>query len=311
MDLSKLHSFSHTNELFFDLIGSNPLVKSEQTLINECNRIGRLICEETNTDLVQDIYTDDESRIYRETVAPILRSPETFLANKTKVEYDIVFISYMEENADENYNKLLSRFPRAKRVHGIKGIHNAHIEAAKHCTTDYFWVVDADAEILDTFMFDHDIFFYDKLKVRVWRSINPVNDLVYGYGGVKLLPRISTIHMKKEKPDMTTSICKYYEPIMVVSNVTVFNTDAFNTWRSAFRECCKLASQVIDNQNDSDTMQRLDTWCTEGADKLFGEYAIHGAKTGRLYGIKYTGDLESLRKINDFEWMREQFDKFY
>ena len=46
--------------------------------------------------------------------------------------YDIVFISYQEPNADENYNKLLKRFPLAKRVHGVKGIHQAHILSLIH-----------------------------------------------------------------------------------------------------------------------------------------------------------------------------------
>jgi len=37
--------------------------------------------------------------------------------------YDIIFISYNEPNADKNWLALKSRFPMAKRVHGIKGIH--------------------------------------------------------------------------------------------------------------------------------------------------------------------------------------------
>ena len=49
--------------------------------------------------------------------------------------YDMVFISYQEPNADENWDKLKSRFPLARRVHGVKGIHQAHIEAAKKSHT--------------------------------------------------------------------------------------------------------------------------------------------------------------------------------
>jgi len=64
--------------------------------------------------------------------------------------YDIVFISYNETNAEENWLKLKERFPRAKRVDGVKGIHQAHIAAAKKCFTKMFWVVDADAIILKT-----------------------------------------------------------------------------------------------------------------------------------------------------------------
>ncbi len=63
--------------------------------------------------------------------------------------YDIVFISYEEPNADEVYAELKARFPMAKRVHGVKGIHQAHIAAAKKCFTKMFWVVDGDARLKD------------------------------------------------------------------------------------------------------------------------------------------------------------------
>ena len=65
--------------------------------------------------------------------------------------YDIVFISYKEPNADEVYAKLKETYPMAKRVHGVDGIHNAHVAAAKKCFTKMFWVVDGDAVIKDDF----------------------------------------------------------------------------------------------------------------------------------------------------------------
>jgi len=71
--------------------------------------------------------------------------------------YDIVFISYQEPNADKNYSKLKERFPMTKRVHGVKGIHQAHIAAAKKSFTKMFWIVDGDAEILDDFDFDYTV----------------------------------------------------------------------------------------------------------------------------------------------------------
>ena len=45
--------------------------------------------------------------------------------------FDIFFISYQEPNADVNFAILQDRFPIAQRVHGVKGIHQAHKEAAK------------------------------------------------------------------------------------------------------------------------------------------------------------------------------------
>ena len=120
--------------------------------------------------------------------------------------YDIVFISYQEPNADANYATLKAKFPMAKRVHGVKGIHQAHIKAAKKCFTKMFWIVDADAIIMDDFNFDYVVPNHQLDHVHVWRSQNPVNDLVYGYGGVKLFPRKLTIVMDTSKPDMTTKV---------------------------------------------------------------------------------------------------------
>jgi len=239
-----------------------------------------------------------------------------FIANKKEVDvvistpkpHDIVFISYQEPNADENYERILKRYPNTKRIHGVKGIHQAHIEAAKLCDTEMFWIIDGDAVIVDSFNFDYQVAQWDKETVHVWRSQNPVNDMVYGYGGVKLFPTDLTINMDISKPDMTTSISSKFKAVHDISNITAFNTDAFNSFKSGFRECCKLASKVIDRQKDDETEKRLKIWCTVGENKQYGKYAIAGAKAGAAYGEKYRGDLESLKKINDFEWLQEQFN---
>ena len=223
--------------------------------------------------------------------------------------YDIVFISYNEAYADENWNSLKSRFPTAKRVDGVKGIHQAHIKAAKKCFTKMFWVVDADAKLLDSFDFDYEVDEYNFETVHVWRSLNPVNGLTYGYGGVKLLPRALTIKMDTNKPDMTTSISSKFKAVNTVSNFTAFNTDPFSTWRSAFRECAKLASKTIQGQVDDETQQRLDIWCSVGKDKDYGNYAIAGANAGRLYGLDNISNIDALMKINDYDWLYEQFSK--
>jgi len=221
--------------------------------------------------------------------------------------YDIVFISYKESNAEKNWEALKSRFAFAKRVDGVKGIHQAHIAAAKKCFTKMFWVVDADAELLDEFAFNYEVDEYNLDTVHVWRSKNPVNDLVYGYGGVKLLPRTKTIKMDTSRADMTTSISDRFKAIDETSNITAFNTDSFSAWRSGFRECAKLASQTIDRQDNSETIERLEVWCNQGVNRPFGIDAIKGAKAGRNFGEKNKDNPVKLQKINDFEWLKETF----
>lgn len=222
--------------------------------------------------------------------------------------YDIVFISYQELNADSNYQQLVDRFPTAKRIHGIKGIHQAHIAAAKKCFTKMFWIIDGDAQVVDDFDFSYIVPEHQLDHVHVWRSQNPVNKLVYGYGGVKLFPRKLTINMDITKPDMTTSITNKFKAMPDISNITSFNSDPFSTWRSAFRECCKLSSKIIDRQKDDETNKRLHTWCTVGEGELFGNYAIAGAKAGASYGARNNKNKEALYKINDFDWLKEQFN---
>jgi len=223
--------------------------------------------------------------------------------------YDIVFISYQEPNADENFAALKERFPTVKRVHGVKGIHQAHIAGAKLCFTKMFWIVDGDAQILDNFDFSYKVDRWDLDVVHVWRCKNPINDLIYGYGGIKLFPRQATIDMDLSKPDMTTSISNKFKAVQELANITAFNTGEFETWKSAFRECCKLSSKVIDRQKDKETEDRLDIWCTVGADRMYGEYAIAGAKLGREYGEKYKDSPQDLRRINDFDWLKEKFNE--
>ena len=234
----------------------------------------------------------------------------------TPKPYDIVFISYNEPTADENFAKLLTRFPRAKRIHGVTGIHQAHIAAAKHATTDMFWVVDADAIIDNGFNFDFEYIPFYNLQARrilhsivhVWQSKNPLNDLVYGYGGVKLLPRELAIKMDVTKPDMTTSsISSEFKAMPTISNLTAFNTDPFNTWKSAFRECVKLSSRAIEGQINSETQSRLDVWCTVASGD-YSDFAIAGALAGRKYGQENAGNIPAISLINDFTWLRVQFE---
>lgn len=219
--------------------------------------------------------------------------------------YDIVFISYEEPNADINYAALKEQFPMAKRVHGVKGIHQAHIAAAKKCFTKMFWIVDADALVLDDFNFDYKVPDHQSDHVHVWRSQNPINDLVYGYGGIKLFPRKLTIDMDTTKPDMTTSISSKFKAVSEIANITAFNTDPFNTWKSAFRECAKLSAKIIDRQKNDETEQRLETWCTRGEDRPYGSYAIAGARAGRKFGLSDSNDI---KLINDFDWLKERFN---
>lgn len=238
----------------------------------------------------------------------IANKVETAIPASSPKPFEVVFISFNEPNAEINYKRLLEKCPDAKRVHGVVGIHNAHKKAAELVTSDMFWIVDGDAVIEEDFDFTYQPPKWDFNTVHVWRSKNPVNGLIYGYGGVKLFPRKLTLNMDMSLPDMTTSISKNFKPMSQVSNITHFDTDPFNAWKSAFRECVKLSSKVISRQKDSETSERLKSWKTTGIETPYGKYAISGATMGSEYGEKHRGDMEQLKKINDFKWLEEVFN---
>ena len=181
---------------------------------------------------------------------------------------DVIQISYHEESADENFELLQIFAPLAKQVKGVKGIFNAHKAAAEIAETSHFYVIDADAVIDEQFNFSFrpssTVDFYPGVMesecVFVWRSRNPVNDLLYGYGGAKLFPRKAMREAENWNVDMTTSIGCPFVPKFQISNITQFNTDPFSAWRSAFRECTKLASAIIPNNDNTDNEYRLKVW---------------------------------------------------
>jgi hypothetical protein len=43
-------------------------------------------------------------------------------------------------------------------------------------------------------------------------------------------------------------------------------------------------------------------WCD------LGIYAMRGAIAGRKYGKDNVGNIQALSKINDFSWLKDQFD---
>ena len=170
-----------------------------------------------------------------------------------------------------------------------------------------FWVVDGDAKLMEHFKFDYRVPFWDQDMVHVWRSKNAVNDLEYGYGGVKLLPRKAVMNITDFTTDMTTSLSPKFKAMNEVSNISVFDTDEYSTWKSSFRECVKLASRSINRQENMETEKRLDIWCKE-AKGPFAEYVLLGANAGRAYGVANSNKPDNLRKINDFDWLKEQFN---
>ena len=213
---------------------------------------------------------------------------------------DVIFISYKELNADENWNRVLEKAPWAKRVHGVEGIFNAHKAAAKLAKTDMFFVVDGDAWLVDDWQFDFQPGIFDRDCAYVWSSINPVNDLIYQNGGVKLFSKQELIKQRKWTTlDMFTGIMPKIKVENRVSCITAFNVDEFSTWRSAFRECVKLYT--------SNQMGKLNSWLDSNINKPYGKYAMLGAQDACQYAKNNEGNHKNLLNINNYSWLENHF----
>jgi hypothetical protein len=227
----------------------------------------------------------------------ILRHEDLYLQDKPQ---DIVFISYDEENADKNYEVLLNRFPYAKRIHGVEGMLNAMKEAANKSTTPYFYAVFAKTVIHDDFMFNHQPDWLSNPKNYIFYAYNPVLDYSYGHGSIVMydVDWLMSVTEKDLNIDFTTS--HEVEVIPEVSCINMFDSP-YGAWRTAFREAFKLAS--------SETVEdryRLKLWCTKENTDL-GKYS----KAGANMGADHFKQNKNESKINDWVWLRQQFDQWY
>ena len=244
-----------------------------------------------------------------------LLTVETFQKSESAIKdatSSIILLSYYEPQASAKFDVLHERFGnRVKHVKNVPGIVDAHYTAANVSGTEFFFIVDADADVLDTFNFDYYPSDESREFVHVWRSQNPLNGLTYGYGGVKLFSRAMFNKEPGKFIDLTTSISMKGTIVLEeISNVTRFNIDALSTWRSAFRECAKLASKTIHGTNEKETNYRLNTWLTTASGD-FDKYCLHGARAGNQFGIKFQNDPIELNRINDFEWLATEFRSYF
>jgi hypothetical protein len=227
---------------------------------------------------------------------------------KPQMPFDIFMIAYGEPNAAENWARLQSIAPEARRIENIRGIVACYSACAEASRTPYCFTVDADNWMLDGFRFE--VPFEPRPdEIALWYADNPINGLRYAHGAIKLLPvaLMKTVSMGGHV-DFSTSVTRnrYTE---ICASEHRFNADPYSTWAGAFRECAKLAigTTIGDALGRKLAQHRLAIWCTKGADAKFGSWCLKGAREGRRYGLEHSRDLAGLSRINDFDWLRARF----
>lgn len=247
------------------------------------------------------------------------------MSNITSInEFDIVFISYDEPNADENYNDLLEKAPWAKRSHGVFGSDAAHKAAAELAETDRFITVDAD-NIVDPAFFgvEVDMSNITDTDVISWAGRNQVNGLVYGNGGIKCWPKDVVMNMQthenapagnaRAQVDFCWNI-NYVQMNNIYCNV-MNNGSPLQAWRAGFREGVKMGlvdGDVIDprylkSQVHDKNYKRLLTWMSVGEDEDNGIWAVYGARLGCYMTNIKRADWD-WKNVRDFEWLTNYFN---
>lgn len=235
------------------------------------------------------------------------------------VEFDVIFLSYDEPNADLHYADLCTKVPWAKRVHGVKGSDHAHKAAAELSETEWFITVDADNIVHHEF-FNLDLDMTDpKIKVYGWCGRNNVNGLRYGNGGLKIWNKEFVLKMQTHENSQSdraqVDFCweDGYRNFPRVYSDSIITGSPFQAWRAGFREGVKMtlldgvrvSPQEIKERIWWHNVHRLRVWSTVGLHEENGKYAVLGARMG-TYMTNCT-DWDYIQ-VRDFEVLREIYE---
>jgi hypothetical protein len=251
------------------------------------------------------------------------------MSNKFRVlDYDIIYLSYDEPNAEKNYADLCKKIPWAKRIHGVKGSDAAHKACAEISETDRFITIDGDNIVNSEFLsqeFDlsnhEDAHWNSEIALEncviSWSAKNHINGLMYGNGGIKCWPKKKVLDMRTHEnadpnnPHAQVDFCWDLEYIQMNScySEIMNNASPQQAWRAGFREGVKMSldrgiKPTLEqfHKNHWKNMHRLYIWLMIGADVENGLWAIYGARQGLVKTMLSDWDYVNVR---DFDWLNE------
>lgn len=237
----------------------------------------------------------------------------------------VIFLSYDEPNADENYQYLMENHPnkeKIKRVHGVKGFDAAHKEAARVADAPRFFTIDADCRVDKTIWTRSIELTPDVARATMsWSSRNLVNGLVYGNGGVKLWFTEHVMNMRShesaDKQDGRNNVDFCWDPdnykqMNNTYGVVHNNATPKQAFRAGFREGIKMGLDQGEKVAVEDFTHKMYPanyarwliWQTVGRDVENGAWVIYGARLAawKLYIENFDHTV-----IADYDW----FSKFW
>ena len=219
-------------------------------------------------------------------------------------KFDIIVLGYKEPDLQSNYEQIKKQFPHAKLVSGIQGNVNAYKRCAEISETEYFWTVFAKSKLNDDFLFDYHPDCLEKPHHYIFKCYNPMIDYAYGHMGIILYHKQMVLDAEKWGPDFTCSF-----PVKLVdqiSNTANYFQTPFLTYRTAFRESVKLASNCIVGSDTAQNHFILDKWLNASA----GKYSDWNSK-GSRDAVQFVKDGEDLHKIMDWQYLVDKFTSTY
>ena len=221
---------------------------------------------------------------------------------------DIVFISNGEPNAEKNYERLVS-IARNRTIHRVKDITGrnlAYRAAAELSKTDWFFAVFAKLEIAQNFNFDWKPDYWQEPKHYIFRAANPVNGLNYGHQALIAYNK-NLVLSTTEVRDLDFTLEAPHTVVPINSGIARFNTDAWTTWRTAFREVLKLKHYVQTRTSTLETKVRLESWQIDSG-APFSEDSVRGAQDALDYYAEVQGDLEKLKLSYEWAWLKQRYE---
>ena len=219
---------------------------------------------------------------------------------------DVVFISYDEPEAEDNWQKLKQRCSRAQRIHGVSGIEHALEAAANVSTTPWYYAVFAKTKLVDEFAFDFVPDYLQQPKHYIFDCRNLSNDLVYGHMAVKMY-NCQGIRQVNQRGNwgLDHTLSFEHESVPILSCTADFATTPYHAWRTAFRETAKL-SYFESQAGTVDGAYRLRVWLSRAHGRN-SEWVLQGARDGAEFFTTTNGNLDQLLQSFRWQWLRDYF----
>jgi hypothetical protein len=228
--------------------------------------------------------------------------------NKNFPQLDIIFVSNGEIEEQRCFDHLqYASNTEVTWIRGINGRTAALHAAALASTTPWFFCVPGKLHVKLDFNWFWLPDYWQGPKHYIFQAHNPVNGLEYGHQALVCYNK--NLVLATTDPGLDFTMSQPTETVPILSGTAVFNTDAWQTWRTAFREVVKLM-HFNATEPTLETEHRLNIWLTQ-AQGPFAEDCLQGALDAKAYYTSVNGNYDLLKLSYDWAWLKEFYNNKY